>query len=302
MTVENSDSNWAESEFELAPPRLTDTQYFVAQNTVNQHATGGRLLNAHSYELNIMCKPGNASSRTPDTYTCSRFTWIPTGKAKVTIPTLADWSYSFDPTSFKNGFDSQGLAWGLPHSKFDGMKDNLGNGISLDPQYQIYSLFNYFHSFCGSNVVIDVAPKLKRIGDYTKLEMPKESPVNLGEIFLSTSRFIHGETTMKITGLSVVDCNPCAVLRVSDIGGGYKMMIRPMPFLRVKSIGATRYSGNLFVDLKTGWIRRSEVTVVDVTKTTMYGIPVDVSTMISDIQIKAISQEDYESRVLAENE
>jgi hypothetical protein len=177
------------------------------------------------------------------------------------------------------------------------MIDSLGNRISLDPQYQIYSLFSYFHSFCGSNVVIDASSKLRRIGDCVKLEMPKESPVNLGAIFLSTSKFVHGETTMEFTGLSAVDKNPCAVLRILDIGGGYKIMIKPMPCLRVKSVGTTRYSANLFVDLITGLIRRVEAMVTDVTKTTMCGIPVDVSTIISDIRINSISREDYESRV-----
>ena len=103
---------------------------------------------------------------------------------------------------------------------------------------------------------------------------------------------------MEFRGLSAVDGNPCAVLRMQEIGGRFRMLIRPMPVLRVKTVGATRLSATLFLDLATGWIRRAEATVIDVTKTTMYGIPVETSTIISDVRIRALSRDAYEARIL----
>lgn len=287
------------SEFNLAPPRSLKEQYFVGQHRVNQHAVGGKLLNAHSYELDITCKPGNQDLGKPDTYTCSRFVFKPYTKSKVTIPSLENWYYSFDPSSFENdGLDSDGIMWGLPHEMFEGMKDSSGKEISIDPQYQVYSAFTYFHSFCGSNIVSNEASRLKKIGDRTTIEMPPSSPVNLGSMFLSNSKYDHGETIMEFSGLSAVDEKTCAVFRMWEIGGGYMMYIRPMPTLSVKTIGSTRIVATMFLDLETGWIRKAEATITDITKTTMYGIPVETSSIITDLQIQALSQDAFEKRIM----
>ena len=289
---------WCNATYDLAPARETAEQFFISQHTVNQYAPGGRLIGQNSYELDIFCTPAEAETSGPDMYTCSRFAWDPHGKPQVTIPSLAGWSYPFEPSSFENnGLDAQGLMWGLPHAKFEGMKDNAGKAVPIDPQYQVYSAFTYFHSFCGSSVVVNEAHRLRKIGDRTSIDTPPESPVNLGSMFLPTSRFVHGKASMEFAALSVVDGNPCAVLRMQEIGGRFTMFIRPMPGLRVKSIGSTRVSATLFLDLKTGWIRHAEATVTDVTKTTMYGIPVELSTIISDIRICAYPQKDYQTRI-----
>jgi hypothetical protein len=129
--------------------------------------------------------------------------------------------------------------------------------------------------------------RLTHAGDRVRIEMSKESPVNLGAMFLDGSVFIHGTCYIELLGLGLVDGAPCAILRIEETGGGYRMRIRPMPGMTVKSVGATRLTADVHINLETGWVERTDATVVDVTKTTLFGVPVDVSTMITDIRIRA---------------
>ena len=49
-----------------------------------------------------------------------------------------------------------------------------------------------------------------------------------------------------------------------------------MPVLRVKTKGGTYYRGDIYVDLDSLHVKRVQAMVMDITKTTMYGIPVQV--------------------------
>ena len=122
-----------------------------------------------------------------------------------------------------------------------------------------------------------------------------ESPINLGSRFLEGSKFLHGIETLEFKGLSVVDGKTCAVLGFGERGGGYVMYLKPMPILKVKTVGGTSYSGDIYIDLESLWVKKITATVMDMTKTTMFGIPVERSIPITTLTIRSVGKEEFES-------
>ena len=130
----------------------------------------------------------------------------------------------------------QGLLWGIPHGKFEGLGDSAGKKVSIEAQYQIYSAFIYFHSNCnglGEGGVQD----LRNIVDKTVADnSASESPINLGAVFLDGSTLKHGISTLEFNGLTVVDGASCAVVILDERGSGYVMLMKPRPLLRVNTV------------------------------------------------------------------
>jgi hypothetical protein len=149
----------------IAPTPTVAPRRYIARHTVNQHATSGRLKNAHAYALWLSCVPGGGKNESADTYTCERYAWTPTGKAEVTVPDLHGWTYRFAPSSYVHSLDEEGRMWGIPHERFEGLKDSNGRTIPINPRYQVYNSFTYFHSLCGSHIGRDEADRLTHAGD-----------------------------------------------------------------------------------------------------------------------------------------
>ena len=112
--------------------------------------------------------------------------------SKVSIPSLEGWSYDFSLKKFnKDGLDEHGLMFGIPHSKFENLIDSNGKELTIEAQYQVYSAFIYFHSYC-SQLAEQSAKNLKKIGDQNVNDLTGlESPVNLGKKFLINCFFIY---------------------------------------------------------------------------------------------------------------
>ena len=68
------------------------------------------------------------------------------------------------------------------------------------------------------------------------------------------------------------------------------MYIRPMPILKVKTVGGTRYSGEIYIDLESLNVKKATATIIDMTKTTMYGIPVEIAIPITTLIIKSVNE------------
>lgn len=118
---------------------------------------------------------------------------------------------------------------GIPHDKFENMTDDTGETLSFEAQYQVYSAFIYFHSWCNM-LAEQGAQGLKKIGDkMVNDQSTLEHPINLGSKFLEGFKFIHGIETMEFKGLGIVDGVSCAILSADERGGGYVMHMKPMP-------------------------------------------------------------------------
>jgi len=130
---------------------------------------------------------------------------------------------------------------------------------------------------------------LKKVGDKVVNDLSTvESPVNLGKIFSKGSKFIHGIETIQFKGIGIVDNTMCAIISSNEREGGFNMKMKPMPVLRVKTKGGTYFGGDIYIDLDSLHIKRVQAMVMDITKTTMYGIPVQVAVPVTTITIKSI--------------
>lgn len=56
-------------------------------------------------------------------------------------------------------------------------------------------------------------------------------------------------------------------------------------------MGETRYSGEIYIDLESHTVQKVNATIIDMTKTTMYGIPVEIAIPITTLTIKSVNQE-----------
>ena len=139
------------------------------------------------------------------------------------------------------------------------------------------------------------AKGLKKVGDKTVTDNSGlESPINLGATFAEGSTFKHGVSTVEFKGLSIVDGMTCALVSFDERDSGYFMLMKPMPVLTIKTNGGTRYGGDLYIDLSSLWVKKAAVTVTDITKTTMYGLPVDVSVIVTTLTIESVSKDEFD--------
>jgi hypothetical protein len=68
------------------------------------------------------------------------------------------------------------------------------------------------------------------------------------------------------------------------------MAIEVMPDVNAKTVGGTRYFGDIYVDLASMWLKKAEITVVDVTETSIGGNIVANTTIESHYSIKAMTE------------
>ena len=176
--------------YDFSNKRAENTQYFILEFEVFGHASNGKRKNIDVYRLYI--------TREADRYTCKKILFNRNDKPVESVPSLAGWSYIFDVRSLnKDGVDDQGQMLGIPHSKFENLSDSTGAKLSIEAQYQVYSVFSYFHSWCNM-ISENYSKDLKKIGDsIINDESSVESPINLGSTFLEGSKFMHGIETIE---------------------------------------------------------------------------------------------------------
>ncbi len=283
----NPDTNIITKQYDFGGKRSIKSQYFIVRLEVFSHKSNGKVKNLDIYKLRII--------RESDKYTCKEISFQHNQENEVSVPSLAGWSYNFDIKSLnKDGVDENGLMLGIPHTKFENMVDSKNKKLSIEAQYQVYSLFTYFHSLCNMTPEM-YAKDLKKIGnelinDYSSTE----SPINLGSTFLEGSKFIHGTETINFKGLSIVDDKVCAIVGLDERGGGYIMHMKPMPLLKIKTTAGTRFWGDIYIDLDSMHVKKVNATVIDISKTSMYGMPVDITIPITTIKINSVSKEEFD--------
>jgi len=274
-------------EYDLVGERSAETQYYHMERVIVFRADDGTRQSVERYNLRLMVEPDDQSAAENAKYTCVEITMQKDDGPEVTIPVLERWSHEM-----ARGMetDEQGLLFGVPDTPFQGLTDS--NGEILEPvvAYQIKDLFVGFHSF---TFPAEPAKEdkdfqdLKRIGD--KIILAK---AGVETTILEGSTFKNGEITLEFKGVSVVGGATCAILHL-DSGDGSFIMVFSHEGMEVKTVGGTHYWADIYLDLASKWVKKSEVIVVDMTKTTTGDQVLATSVVETTTIIKAVPEAEF---------
>ena len=280
-------------QYDLGKKRSLEPQYYYMDVEIITRASDGSRANVETYSMRLMVKPGNLSAGKTDRWTCAWFALKIGEGPEVTVPAMEGWSYDFNRGV---GIDDHGQVLGIPHAKFESLTDNKGKKLDALVGYQVYNQFVQFHAYVdgfaapaldGGKGIQD----LKRIGDrIVFVGFPEDFPLDVGLIIKEGSIYKGGEETLEFKGLSVVDSKPCVLLGVDGGEGLYTMVIEVMPNVNANTVGGTRYFGDIYVDLASMWLKKAEITVVDVTETSIGSKVVANTTVESHYRIRAMTE------------
>ena len=83
------------------------------------------------------------------------------------------------------------------------------------------------------------------------------------------SFFRNGEVTLEFKGLSIVDDVACAIVGFDSGDSSFKFHIKPTPDMEIKTVGASHYWGDLYIELESRWVRKYEMGELTVSKVTL---------------------------------
>lgn len=288
-------------DFDLGKRRSPGTRYFEMVTTWVSFGPDGKRGETETYRAKLKCVPqGDAAAGYR--YTCQRFIYVKPDGTQVSIPALKGWTYTFKTT--ETGFDENGYVFGIDHAKFQQLTDDSGNLLGPDKSYLIYNSFIDFHGFCDHFAIPATKGQgiqhLTRIGQrIVHSSAHSKAPVNLGSNIKEGSFFKNGEITLTLRGLGIIDDAPCAIVGFDSGVSSFEMLMEPTPGLEVKSVGASHYFGDIYVDLASRWTPKVDMgeLVISQTKVPMPGNAPPMT--IDSIQerntvIKAVTKEVFE--------
>jgi len=285
-------------EFDLVGERAREIHYYMVQSELATHSSKGALKNRDIYCEILKVEPGNRSAGEADRFTCKKFSIIPGDASEVRIPSLEGFSYDVNKDLLDaNGIDQNGELYSVPEETFEGLIDDSGAKLAFEVGYQVYSAFYYYHSFTdyaeppsqGKGI-----QNLKRIGDHVVVEGSyAESPLP-GKLAKDSAFWKNGEITLAFNGLSIIDGKPCAILGLDSGVCHWNMPMTYMPIMNLKTTGVSNYQADIYLDLETKWVRKLDMVLFEITKTTMWGIPVENSIPVTKLTIKALTKDEFD--------
>ncbi len=269
--------------FDLAGPRSAQVQSFEMETRVITYAPDGKRVNTDVLKLGLKCAPARLTGKEADEYTCTKFTLQLGSSPEIAVPAMANWTYLFKNTA--SGLDEKGQMFGIDHAHFEKLTDAKGQPIPADKAYYVYNAFIDFHGFCNSFAEPTQGGKgiqdLKSIGQkIVHAAAFTEPPVNLGSNIAKGSTFKNGEVTLELKGLSLVDGAACALVDFDSGQSSFQMVVKPMPNMEVRSVGASHYKGDLYIDLATRWPRKVTMDELVVAESTVPMLPNKVNAVI----------------------
>ena len=283
-----------EQECNLVPAHSKDTQYYEMVSRLQNHTPDGTPQGWDVYHLWLRCIPSGDTTK-GDEYTCLKFSVTINNSPEVTIPSLTNWKYYFSRTA--NGKDENGQVFGIDHSKFEKLTDANGKQVPIGNTYHVYNAFIDFHSmsvFSERSPAGKGAQDLKHIGDrVVHAASFSEAPVNLGSQIAEGSHFKNGEITVGFKGLSIVNEKTCALLDYDSGESSFYMVMMPMPTMKVTTKGSSHYWGDIYKDLKSGWIQKATLHEMVISETTVPGMNNKINTVTErSIEIKNVKASD----------
>ncbi|MEL6328584.1 MAG: hypothetical protein AAFR38_02900 [Planctomycetota bacterium] len=215
-----------------------------------------------SYRLDLDCLPSAGDGGRAVRYRCGRFSILGGDGPDSHVPSLDGWSYEFAYPSADVA--PGGDVFGLPNARFVGLVDSDGEVIGPQNDFLVYNAFTDYHVLCN----VYAQPLLSgpgiqdlvRVGDEivhgtSGTEAPLGNVPGLSE----GSEFVHGEVRLSWKGLSRVGERPCAIVGFETTDNHYKMVLEPAPRFFVTTEGKSRHSGDIYIDLETGWVLRADM-------------------------------------------
>jgi hypothetical protein len=285
-------------EFDLVGERTRQTHYYVVQSELATHSSKGVLKSTDVYVELLKVEPGDRSAGEADRFTCKKFSIKRGDNLKVSIPSLAGFSYDVNKDLLDaNGIDQNGELYSVPEETFESLVDDSDAKLPFEVGYQVYSAFYYFHSYTDYAEPTSQGKgiqDLKTIGDSVVVAGSfSESPLP-GKLAKDTAFWKNGEITLGFNGLSVVDEKPCAVLGLDSGVCHWSMPMTYMPIMNLKTVGVSNYQADIYMDLETKWVRRLDMVLFEITSTTMWGIPVEKSIPVTKLMIKALTKDEFD--------
>lgn len=293
----SSDDSILRGAFELGGQRAEQVHYFIIESRFVNYALDGTRTGQRTYGLWLKCVPAQVAGDPGDQYTCARFVVSTDDSMETAIPALQGWTYGFVTTA--TGMDEKGQVFGIDHSRFEGLVDGDGKPLSQDVAYLIYNTFIDFHSFC--DVFARETPSGKGIQDLTRIGQTivheaafSQPPVNLGSNVEQGSFFKNGEITLTLKGLSLVDDTPCALVGFDSGESSFKMIMKLAPDTEIQATGSSHYSGDIYVDLASNWVRRVVMGEYVVAQTALPFPPDRVNSITErSTTIRNVSEEEF---------
>lgn len=257
--------------YNLVIPHSRDTQYYEMSSTLLKHAADGKVTATDMYRLWIRCVPATADGQ-PDRHTCLRFTVQSNEGPARSVPALANWSYNYHPGT---GLDERGQVFGIDHAIFEQLKDDQGSLLPVEQNYHVYNAFIDFHAigmFVEPSTGDSGIQSVRRIGQrIVHASAYSQPPINLGSRVAEGSYFKNGLVTLEFKGIGADAGRPCAIIGYDSGESGFYMRMTPMPNLQVDTRGKSHYWGDIWKDLRTGWVRRADLREIVVSETTIAG-------------------------------
>jgi hypothetical protein len=286
--------------FKLGGERSQETQYYLMETKLITYALNGKRVGTDVFRLRLKCVPAKAAGKNGDEYTCARFTMQMNGEPEVEIPALRNWAYVFK--TLPTGIDKKGQVFGIDHARFENLVDTGGKTIPPVKAYIAYNAFIDFHAFCNSFAERTEGgggiQDLKSIGQKIVHEAAfTEPPVNLGSNVAEGSSFKNGEITLELKGLSMVAGAACAMVGFDSGESSFKMTVKPMPNMEIRTVGSSHYKGDIYIDLVTNWVKKVTMDELVVTETTLPMPPGKVNAVIErNTVIRNVSAKEFERR------
>ncbi len=283
-------------EFNLAGKHSPETQYFIMESKLVTYSLDGKRDKADIFRLHLKCVPAKIAGTEGDEYTCIQFTVKQEGGSEVTIPALENWTYVFKRDNEK------GEVLGIDHGKFEHLVDSKGKMLPAGIAYHVYNAFIDFHTF--NNVFAEKTDEGNGIQDLTKIGQKivhaaafSEPPVNLGSNVSKGSFFKNGEITLEFKGLGVANDRECALLGYDSGESSYKMIMEPMPNMKVETVGSSHYFGDIYKDLKTNWVQKATLHEFVVSETTLPMPPNKINGVVErTILVRNVSEKEFNSK------
>ena len=290
-----------QGKYNLAAERSMKSRYYCMETKVVYLGQDGTRTVPVTLRLLLMCVPAGRSPQDGYRYTCAKLTILKEDEPEVHIPALDGWSYLLKRTE-DGGFHQGGLVFGIDHGKFQGLKDGKGNALPPEGAYGLYNMFVDFHAFCNIFAERAMTGKgiqdLKRIGKKIVHESAFSEPTTqLSGNISEGSFFKNGEVTLEFKGLSIVDDVACAIVGFDSGDSSFKFHVKPTPDMEIKTVGASHYWGDLYIELESRWVRKCEMGELTVSKVAL-GSQKDInSVMERSTTIKAMDKDKFEKVV-----